>query len=237
MIEVDFHAHSLFSECGVHTVIEMLTAAKAKGMKGLALTDHGKLVGGHANSVFFERLKDPVPGIRLLKGIECNVDGETGRTDCPAKFLPFMDLVLLGLHDNIQPGLGSPYYTGLLIKTLEQNPFVDIVSHPNNGAYTLDYERLVDAALRLDVVVELNNSKILYKRAPDSDADLLITICKEKRCRVSVSSDAHTVVEVGRDEDIRRFLSRHSFPEELIVNRNAESAFAFIEERRGRKKA
>jgi putative hydrolase len=53
MIPVDFHSHSLFSGCGVHTVLEMLTAAKAKGLKGLAITDHGKLVKGRANSVFF----------------------------------------------------------------------------------------------------------------------------------------------------------------------------------------
>jgi putative hydrolase len=235
MIPVDFHAHSLFSGCGVHTVLEMLEAAKAKGLKGLAITDHGKLAGGRANSVFFERLKDPVPGIRFLKGIECNVDGDTGKTDCPVKFLGFMDLVLVGLHDNLPAGLGRDHYTRILIKALENNPFIDMVTHPNNGAYSLDYERLVDAAVRLNVLVELNNSKVFLKRAPDSDAEALIGACKRKGCRVAVVSDAHVLTEIGRDDEIRPLLTRHQFPEELIVNRTAESAFAFIEERRERK--
>ena len=41
MLEVDFHSHSLFSGCGLHTIIEMLTYAKTVGLKALAITDHG----------------------------------------------------------------------------------------------------------------------------------------------------------------------------------------------------
>ncbi len=104
MIPVDFHCHSLFSGCGVHTVMEILEAGRKKGMEGLSITDHGRLVGGKANSPFFERLENPVQGIRLLKGMECNVDGDTGLTDCPMNFLPFMDIVLLGLHENLKHG-------------------------------------------------------------------------------------------------------------------------------------
>jgi putative hydrolase len=236
MIPVDFHSHSLFSGCGVHTVLEMLTAAKAKGIQGLAVTDHGPLIGGNANSVFFERLKDPVPGIRFLKGMECNVDGDTGRIDCPLQFLGFMDIVLLGLHENVPGGLGKEYYTDILIKALRQNPYVDIITHPNNGVYTLNYERLVEAALRLDVVMELNNSKLYYRRAPQEDAEALLETCKAMECRVAVVSDAHTVLELGRDDEIRALLSKHAFPEKLIVNSSAQAAFAFIEERRHRKK-
>ena len=79
--ETDLHSHTLFSPCGLHTIIEILTAAKAAGLKGLAITDHGISVGGRTNSVFFERLHHPVPGIRLFKGVEANVLGHDGAID------------------------------------------------------------------------------------------------------------------------------------------------------------
>ena len=95
MLEVDFHSHSLFSGCGLHTIIEMLTYAKSIGLKALAITDHGTAQNGHISSPFFDRLVDPVDGIRLLKGQECNVVNDQGGIDFPVRFLKFTDIVLL----------------------------------------------------------------------------------------------------------------------------------------------
>lgn len=236
MIAVDFHSHSLFSGCGVHTVVEMLTEARRLGLAGLAITDHGRLVGGRANSVFFERLEDPVPGIRLLKGIEANPDGDTGKTDVPRQFLPYMDLVLLGLHDNQPAGQSREYYTQALVAAMEQNPFVDVITHPNSPYFPVDYDEVCSAATRLDVAVELNNSKVRLQRVADTETEVLIESCLRHRCRAVLSSDAHCFQEIGRDEDIRPLLRKHGFPEERIVNSDAESAFGFIESRRERKK-
>ena len=85
MIEVDLHSHTHFSNCGLHSCLEMLEAARAKGMKGLAITDHGLSLGGRLNSIFFERLKDPVPGIRHrpCTGDHRPGSGKEGWT-CPA---------------------------------------------------------------------------------------------------------------------------------------------------------
>ena len=47
MLEVDFHSHTFFSKCGLHSIIEMLTEAKNRGLAALAITDHGPvLLGG-----------------------------------------------------------------------------------------------------------------------------------------------------------------------------------------------
>ncbi|OGS36599.1 MAG: hypothetical protein A2293_15245 [Elusimicrobia bacterium RIFOXYB2_FULL_49_7] len=235
MLEVDFHSHSLFSDCGIHTIVEMLTEAKRRGMAGLAITDHGRFVGGRVNSVFFERLREPVPGIRLLKGLECNLKHDTFETDCPQSYLPMMDVVLLGLHDNVPHGLSKEAYTEILIRTLEKNSYVDIVSHPNMTDFPLDYTVLADAACRLDVVLEMNDSKVRMKRVADGETEALILACKRVGCRVSVDSDAHVLHEVGNDDSIRKLLKKHAFPEDRIVNCTAKSAFAFIEERKERK--
>jgi len=235
MISVDFHSHSLFSGCGVHTIIELLQAAKERGMAGLAITDHGKFVGGNANSVFFERLLDPVSGIRFLKGIEANLDPLTGKTDVPIAFLQNLDIVLLGLHDNLPQAQSAEFYTNLLLSTLEKNPFIDVITHPNSLQYPLNFDRLIEAAIRLDVVIEMNNSKVMLKRSPTLEVERLILACKKRACRVALSSDAHCVHELGRDEDIRPLLAKHQFPEELIVNRTSASAFEFIAERKARR--
>jgi histidinol phosphatase-like PHP family hydrolase len=56
--------------------------------------------------------------------------------------------------------------------------------------------------------------------------------CKRAGCMIAVNSDAHALGEVGLDESVRPLLQKVGFPPSLIVNETAESAFAFVEERR-----
>ncbi|MBN2369437.1 MAG: PHP domain-containing protein [Vicinamibacteria bacterium] len=232
MIAVDLHSHSLASRCGVHTVVEMLTRARDLGMTALAITDHGPALGGRLNSVFFERLLDPVPGVRLLKGMECNLDESPGAIDLPLDYLRYCDVVLVGLHANTPKGRSAADYTDLLVSALEANPFLDVVTHANSREYPLDYRRLARASRDLGRAVELNNSKVALGRVAPAVTESLIAACIREACPVVVASDAHTLDEVGRDEAIRSVMSSMHFPEELIINRTAEEALAFIERRR-----
>ena len=54
-------------------------------------------------------------------------------------------------------------------------------------------------------------------------------------CPVIVSSDAHAINEIGQDGMIRPILKDLDFPQELILNRDPESVYAFIESRRKHK--
>jgi|APCry1669188970_1035186.scaffolds.fasta_scaffold21693_1 putative hydrolase len=236
MIEVDFHTHSLFSGCGLHTVLEMLTDAKEKGLKGLAVTDHGPALGGRVSSVFFDRLKQPLDGIRLLKGMECNVMVEQGKIDCPMQFLKWMDVVLLGIHLGEHCNQTRTACTDLLVRALEDNPYVDIVTHPNSAAFPVDYERLAVAALKHGMALELNNSKSELGQISPEETEQLVKACMKVGCRIAVDSDAHVLSEIGRDTAVRPFLERVRFPEGLIINLKAETAFEFVERRRERKK-
>jgi len=235
MIEVDFHTHSLYSGCGLHTVMEMLTGAKEKGLKGIAIADHGPALGGRVSSVFFDRLTQPLSGIRLLKGMECNVMLEPGKIDCPMQFLKWMDVVLLGLHLGEHCNQTRKACTDLLIRALEDNPYVDIVTHPNSTMFPVDYERLAVAAAKQGMALELNNSKSELRQISAEETEQLVKACMNVGCRIAVDSDAHVLPEIGRDHAVLPFLERARFPEELIVNRKAETAFAFVEERRDRK--
>lgn len=232
MLEVDLHSHSLFSLCGCHTVIEMLTHAKALKMKALAITDHGKKLKGRLNGVFYKRLTDPVPGIRLIKGIECNVLDEPGIIDCPSDFLPHMDVVLLGIHHNIKHGLGKGKYTEMLLSAMAHNRFVDIIAHPNVLEYEVEFEPVAKAAIQYGMVLELNNSKPVLSRTTPQAVRELILACKRVKCPVVISSDAHVLNEIGQDGAIRSLLKELRFPEHLVINRNEASAYAFMEKRR-----
>ncbi len=237
MLAVDFHCHSLFSHCGLHTHVELLTRARELGLAGLAITDHGPDIGGRVSAPFFERLHDPVPGIRLLKGMESNLRGCEGEIDVPAWSLKFLDILLLGLHPNTPAGLGAEENTRILLAALARNPAVDLVTHPADAAFPVDFDRLATAAAATGVALELNNSKLLLSRVDRKPVHALVRACKAAGCRMAVCSDAHALNEIGLDDFARRVLRDEAFPAELLVNDTAEKAFAFIAERRAGKRS
>jgi histidinol phosphatase-like PHP family hydrolase len=52
---------------------------------------------------------------------------------------------------------------------------------------------------------------------------------------MAIGSDAHSLEEIGLDDSVKPFLIEEDFPEDLLVNSNAEKAFAFIEGRKNNK--
>lgn len=235
MLLVDFHSHTLFSKCGLHTIVEMLTEAKARGLAALAITDHGPVLGAGPPTTFWDRLANPVEGIRLLKGLESNIASDNGAIDFPQKMLAYADIVLLGLHPHLPAGKATGHNTRLLVAALEANPFVDIVTHPEDVQYPVDFDVLAAFASARGIALECNNSKVLNKRVSPERMLAFLGACKRAGCRVAVNSDAHALNEVGLDDSVRPLLSQVGILSRLIVNETAASAFAFMEERRKEK--
>jgi putative hydrolase len=238
MLEVDLHSHTFFSACGIHTHIELLTRAKELGMKGLAITDHGPALSPRFASTFFDRLSEPVPGIRFIKGMECNIINDQGTIDIidiPSHLRTCIELVLVGFHPNLPNNRSAQDNTDILVLALEKNPCIDIITHPNDPVYPLDFDRAARAAKKYGVALELNNSKTLYQRTTPDLTRALVRACKENGCHMAVNSDTHAIQELGCDSSVLPYLQEESFPGELLVNGVAEKAFAFIEERRRNK--
>ena len=232
MLPVDFHCHTTFSRCGIHSVMEMLLEARTRGLAGLAITDHGPELRSRVSSTFFERLRDPLPGIRMLRGIEANFCGTDGDIDVPLEWVHWMDIVLLGIHPNTAQGLGVDVYTRMVVTAIGKYPCIDILAHLNDPAYLVDFDAVARAASAKGVVVELNNSKTELARAGDDVTLALLAACERAKCRIAVNSDAHAINEVGCDSAARALIVKAGFPETLIVNSRAITAFAFVEERR-----
>jgi putative hydrolase len=236
MLIVDLHVHSLFSACGLHTFLELLDQGRRSGLAAMAITDHGLAVGnGRLTSVFFERFKCPFSDIVLYKGIELNLLDDKGTIDIVWQFMPFIDILLLGVHPNLPPHGSREHYTAMLCAAIDKNPFIDIITHPNDPLYPLDYVTIANKAKEHGVALELNNSKVLYNRSTVEDTLELIAACKQSGCLIAVNSDTHAIHELGRDEAVKPLLDRARFPVDRIVNRDLDSAAAFIEGRRGLK--
>jgi len=236
MLQADLHVHSFFSACGLHTFLELIDHGRRIGLKAMAITDHGCAVGGRLTSVFFERFQSPYPDLKLYKGIEHNILDEQGTVDVEWTIMPFVDILLLGVHPNLPAGRSKKHYTDMVIAALDKNPFIDILSHPNDPMYPLDYRKVAKKAKETGIALELNNSKILYKRSTVEEALELVHACKEAGCLMAVNSDTHAIQELGRDDAVRPLLEKAKFPAELIVNRTLETTKRFIEGRRVLKK-
>jgi len=233
MLECDLHSHTIFSHCGVHTVIEMLNYAKCKGVKALAITDHGSAVGGRVNSVFWERLNNPVDGILLLKGLESNVVNEEGEIDFPFRYLKYADVILLGLHNNLPSSLDTKTYTKYLVNAIEKNKYlIDIISHPADEVYKIEFLPVVLTAKKFGIALELSNTKLMYNRISIERIKEYLKICIENEVPIALSSDAHTVNEVGTDNFILPILKELNFPENLVINSSLEKALKFLSERK-----
>ncbi len=209
----------------------MITRAKELGMAGIAITDHGPLLEPHMSGPFYDRLWNPVEGIRFMKGMECNPDGEDGEIDLPPERLQYLDVVILGLHYSIPKGLDRERNTNILVRAIEKNPSIDIIAHPNDLNYPLNFSRLAAVARDHGVALELNNSKTALQRVPDDVTRELIEACKSEECTMAIGSDAHAVNELGQDGAVRPLLKECDFPEELIVNSSADKGFAFVQHR------
>ncbi len=231
MFETDLHSHSLFSSCGLHSIIELLTAAKTRGLKGLAITDHGPFLGRKTTSVFFERLKQPIDGICLFKGMECNFTDEDGSIDIIDKFSDWYDIVLAGFHKFPVRDADPGYYTDIIIKALKRNPSIDILVHPNAPHYVSDFTRIAAAASENGIAVELNNSKLVLGRSSKEQTLELINACKKAECMVAVNSDTHAIHEIGDTAGIVELLIETDFPTELIVNRSFDSTVSWLKSR------
>jgi len=210
----------------------MINYALEKNLQGIAITDHGKaLKGPGISSIFLNRFPQEYKGLKIWKGIEANVL-PSGQTDVPKDLAAKLDLILLAIHPNIEQGRPEDYYTNLLLDCLKQNPFIDILAHPDITFYPLNMKEIVKTAKELGIALEFNNSNITYKKTNLTKMKEMSQAILETGCRVIISGDAHAITEIGEDRDIVKTFKELNIPDMPLVNKNLETAAAFISERK-----
>ena len=230
---LDSHTHTLASGHAYNTIMEMARAAADKGLSLLGITEHSLKMPGTCKEVYFLNLK-AVPrricGIEVLFGAELNIIDYTGKVDLREAILKTLDVNVASLHPPcINPG-SMEENTAAVIGAIE-NPYVNIIGHPDDGRYLLDYDQIAAAAAGNRVLLEINNHSLdpCSSRENARENDLrMLEYCKKYRTHIILNSDAHWCDEIGNCEYSLPLIEEADFPEELIVNRDVELYRSFL---------
>ena len=218
---IDTHTHTIASGHAYSTLIENVKAASAKGLKALAVTDHGVAMPGGPHMFYFGNLKvipEEIEGVRIFKGIEANIMDYEGKLDMPDSILKRLDVVIASLHDVcIKPGTKEEN-TKAILKAMD-NKNVDIIGHPGNPAFEIDIDAVVKRAKEKDVLIEINNSSFRTSRIGSYDNCYKIAKkAKEVGATMVIGSDAHICYDIGNFEKAHELIQKLQIPDDLILN-------------------
>ena len=239
--EVDTHTHTLASGHAYNTITEMAQAAAAKGLKALAITDHtggkpDRRFEGAPDDIYFRNfvvIPEELCGIRLLMGAEANIFND-GTIDLSEKALHRQDIVIASIHKQCYDDAGIEANTAAVMSVLE-NPWVDILGHPDGSNWPLDYERVIAKAAETGTIIELNENSYrdpgIRKNWIENQRTYL-TLCKKWGVPVSIGSDAHFANTIGQHEHNEGILKEMDFPMELVMNTSAEKLINYLKARK-----
>ena len=105
-LDEDYHVHSTFSDDAVSTLAENVRAARLRGLRTVCLAEHVRReTETVADFLAAVAALTPVPGLRVLAGVEAKILDSGGRLDLP-DLQAGVDLVLIADHQF--PGPAGP---------------------------------------------------------------------------------------------------------------------------------
>ena len=242
-IIADYHTHTRYSRNrhGKGTIEENVRAAYTKGLRQVAITDHGfnqKMYGIRRKDIAAARLevedaKERYP-IDVLLGVEANLISSKGDIDILPSDYQNLDIVLCGFH-RIVKATSRKEKWGFIIKNVlceffhhtskkqkakNTNAYInamrkydiDILTHLNHVC-KVDVEKVARVAKETNTLIELNG-----KRLGMTDEEILT--CYNMGCKFVLDSDAHTPKNVGNVHLGLQAILRLRIPETAVVNYN-----------------
>ena len=106
-----------------------------------------------------------------------------------------------------------------------ENPHIDIIGHPDDGRFEVDYEALVKKARETGTLLELNNTSLKpggFRQNTRENDRKMLNLCKEYQVSISIGSDAHVDVDLANFNLALQLIEECDFPEELVVNTSLE---------------
>ena len=230
---LDLHTHTIASGHAYCSLREMAKAASDKGLEILGITEHAPMMPGSCQRFYFHNLK-VVPrnlyGVELLLGTEVNIMDTQGNLDLVQKDHQELDLVIASMHTPcMKPG--TIQENTYAYQKVLANPAVNIIGHPDDGRFPVDFKTLVRTASDYGKVLEVNNHSLdpecARQNAREHDLEML-NWCKEYGVPIVMSSDAHFDTLIGEFPNIYPLLEEAGFPENLILNYSAEKLRPFV---------
>ena len=204
-VKGDLHTHTTYSD-GRDSLEQMVLAARARGYKYYAVTDHprGTLA---EQDLEIDALNERLKPFRILKGIEVNIRID-GSLSLPDEVLAKRDWVMASLHAAFDRNPTERVLTAM------ENPHVDCIGHLTarkiniRPAANIDFERVVVKALETGTFFEINAQPNRLDLR-DSQARL----AGEAGVRIAVNTDAHQLsalqhMEMGVAQARRAWLTK-----------------------------
>jgi DNA polymerase (family 10) len=204
-VKGDLHSHTTYSD-GRDSLEQMVLAARARGYKYYAVTDHprGTLA---EQDLEIDALNERLKPFKILKGIEVNIRID-GSLSLPDEVLAERDWVMASLHAAFDRNPTERVLTAM------ENPHVDCIGHLTarkiniRPAANIDIERVVAKALETGTFFEIN--------AQPNRLDLRDTqarLAGEAGVRIAVNTDAHQLgalqhMEMGVAQARRAWLTK-----------------------------
>lgn len=227
-VEIDTHTHTLASGHAYNTVREMAREAKEKGLKALAITEHAPEMPGSCHRFYFVNLRvlpRELEGIQVLFGAELNIMDADGNVDLSLNTIQGLDITIASMHPPCYKGEKTiEEVTKAYIHIMERED-IDIIGHPDDGRFPVDYEELVKAAKRTGTLLEVNNSSLKpdgYRANTKENALRMLEYCKKYEAMIVLGSDAHFDTGIADYPYAEMVLKEAEFPEELIANTSLE---------------
>lgn len=184
----DYHTHTIFSH-GEGSIRDNVLSAINKGLKEIAITDHGLkhvVFGLRPKKVLQMReevklLQEEFPDIKILLGVEANINGLGGTVDINEENKEWFDIIVAGYHKAVWPRKFSDFFTyhysslhnklfgkttsgmraratDAFVKAIEKYP-IDILSHINYGLL-VEVKPVAEACASFGTYLELNGKRI-----------------------------------------------------------------------------
>ncbi len=236
----DYHTHTKYSRHGhgKGTVLENASVANEKGLKQIAITDHGfnhMLFGIRRRDI--QDIKEDilnakeVTGVDILLGVEANLISQNGNIDVKVEDFEFLDVLSMGFHKLVHMDrnedfwklslphlIGTPFApskerinrnTTAYLKALDKYP-IDIITHINYE-FPVDALAVAKLAKEKGTYIELNGKRI---NVSERDLDIMAG----EGVKFILGSDAHTPDRVGECNQGLNLIFKLGIPLSQIAN-------------------
>ena len=243
ILKGDYHTHTIYSH-GTGTIEDNVKVAEKKGLKQIAITDHGfnhRLYGIKRTDV--PLMKKEIENIKkdyktdILLGIETNLIGENGAIDLYKEEEKLFDVIIMGYHKVIKSQsfedtmnfflknkLRKIFFTKRLIQKNTDAYLraidmynIDILAHLNYGM-PVDAVQIAKLANQKGTYIELNGKRTIFS---DDEIEKMV----DMKTKFIMDSDAHSPQAVGEVNHPMNFAITHNIPKELIININGLPKF------------
>ena len=243
----DYHTHTKYTH-GKGTVEQNVQSARDKGLKQIAITEHGfdhniyGITRGQYNLIRIEavQMNEKYKDIQVLCGIEANLLNPNGDIDIELRERKAFDVLVVGFHKGTRIGgiknffqffvpnvLGIGRHSKKVIARNTQSYIkaikkykIDILAHLKANGCIVDPVAIARVAKEYDTYIELNGKRINFTPAE-------IEGMVETGVKFIISSDAHRPERVGENHEGMNIIEKYHIPLSQVVNVDKLPKFKF----------